>query len=136
MPPPPGTRDTPVRRIEVGEDPQRRRPTGTDPAGAQAGSVLTVRDPRDPTTYTFVPAPDAPDQLLLIFPCMRCDGPEPMCRIARLADLGVFLEDRTGLRVDSGHEPFYGDPGHAPEYGYGDPLLAAMTAPTHIPTTE
>jgi hypothetical protein len=126
-----------ARHIEVREDPRRHWPTTADPASARAGVVLTVRDPRDPTTYTFVPTPDTPDQLLLIFPCLRCDGPVPMCRIARLADLGAFLEDRTGIDVDfGGPQPFYGDPDHTPECGYGDPQLAAMTAPADQPTAR
>ncbi len=51
----------------------------------------------------------------------------------------MFLEDRTGIGIGvdfGGPQPFYGDPGHTPECGYGDPLLALMTSAADRPTAE
>ncbi len=101
------------------------------PEGRHQQPLLTVRQSGDPITYTFIA--DTDSLYSLIWPCPRCASPVPMCRIGRPADLGYFLESRTGLGPGwDGPEQFYGDPGHTLDCGYRAPRLI----PAHMADME
>lgn len=101
-------------------DPHRTAP-GPD-GKPHPQTLLTVLPPDDPLTYTFLSGIDG--SYTLMWPCPRCAGPVPTRRIARLADLGYFLESHTDGDVDECRpEQFYGDPGHTTDCDYQRPHI-------------
>lgn len=81
----------------------------------QPGDLITITDPATSQVLRFVPDFTAPDhRWLLIDECSECGGIVPMARVARLADVGDYLDSDNDTRFDHLPAEHHGDPAHRP----------------------
>lgn len=97
--------------VAVIDDPDRRYGISRP----ESGDLITITDPTTAQVLRFVPDFTAPDQRwLLIDECAECGGIVPVARVARLADVGDYLDSDNDTRFDRLPAEHHGDPARRP----------------------